>query len=74
VIRTVRSGPSEVRLELWSDSEFGLLGRTFGSEFWVGVWGGYTVMHSYVAVVTKYGIQVEIRIRDLDLRFGRRSG
>ena len=33
--RTVRSGPSEVRSELWSDSEFGLL----GSDFRVGLWG-----------------------------------
>ena len=31
----VRSGPSEVRSELWSDSEFGLL----GSDFRVGLWG-----------------------------------
>jgi hypothetical protein len=32
--------------KLWSDSEFRLLGRTFGSDFWVGVLGrslgGYT--------------------------------
>jgi hypothetical protein len=39
---TVRSGPSEVRSELWSDSEFGLLGRTLGSDFGVRLWGGYT--------------------------------
>ena len=32
-IRAVRSGPSEVRSELWSDSGFGLLGRTLGSDF-----------------------------------------
>ena len=38
-IHTVRSGPSEVWSELWSDSEFGVLGRSFGSEFWVGVLG-----------------------------------
>ena len=38
-VRTVRSGPSRVRSELWSDSEFGVLGRSFGSEFWVGVLG-----------------------------------
>ena len=34
---TVRSGPSEVRSELWSDSEFGLLGRTFESDLRVGL-------------------------------------
>ena len=28
-----------VRSELWSDSEFGVLGQSFGSEFWVGVLG-----------------------------------
>jgi hypothetical protein len=36
---TVRSGPSEVRSELRSDSEFGVLGWSFGLEFWVGVLG-----------------------------------
>ena len=30
-------------------------------------------MHSYVAIVTKRGIWVRIRIRDLDLQFGQRS-
>jgi hypothetical protein len=29
----VRSGPSEVRSELWSDSGFELWGRTLGSDF-----------------------------------------
>ena len=38
----VRSGPSEVRSELWSDSGFGLWGRTLGSDFGVGLWEGYT--------------------------------
>ena len=28
---------SKIRLELWSDSEFGLLGRTFESDFGVGL-------------------------------------
>jgi hypothetical protein len=35
--------------------------------------GYLLVMHSYVAIVTKRGIQVGIRIRDLDLQFGWRS-
>jgi hypothetical protein len=47
--RTVRSGPSEVRSELWSNSEFGLWGRTLGSDFDVGLWcqtlGG---LHKYL--------------------------
>jgi hypothetical protein len=30
-------------------------------------------MYSYVAIVTKHGIRVRIRIRDLDLQFGQRS-
>jgi hypothetical protein len=30
-------------------------------------------MHLYVAIVMKRGIRVGIRIRDLDLQFGRRS-
>jgi hypothetical protein len=46
-IHAVRSSPSEVRSELWSDLGFRLLGRTLGSDFWVGLWGrtlgGYTV-------------------------------
>ena len=46
---TVRSGPSEVRLGLWSDSEFGLL----GSDFRVGLWGrtfesDFRGLHTYL--------------------------
>ena len=64
----------EVRSELWPDSVFGVLGwsfglefwvgvlgRSFGSEFWVGVWGGYTLGLIYPVAASGHNYLALIR-------------
>ena len=67
-----------VRSELWSDSEFRVLGRSFGSEFWVRVLGrsmvrvrgGYTLTFFYyfylyiwkALVLNQNGLQYPFRL------------